>query len=74
MQHVKITATGNSAGIIRSPEVLTRPKVEKNDLLFRIETPERYRITLHDPVFEKQMNVARRIMKERRAVLHELAK
>ena len=38
------------------------------------ETPDGLRITTHNPEFEAQMRVAREIMKERRAVLHELAK
>ena len=63
MQHVKITAIGNSAGIILPKEVLARLKVDKGDTLFLVETPEGYRITPHDPVFEQQRAVARRIMK-----------
>ncbi|MEY2882451.1 MAG: hypothetical protein RL490_175 [Pseudomonadota bacterium] len=74
MQNLKITAIGNSAGIILPKEVLARLKVDKGDTLFLVETPDGYRITPHDPVFEEQMAVARRIMKERRAVLRELAK
>lgn len=75
MQMLKITTVGNSAGVILPKEVLARLKVDKGDNLFLIETPDgSYRITPHDPVFEEQMTAARRIMKERRAVLHELAK
>lgn len=74
MQNLKITAIGNSAGVILPKEVLARLKVDKGDTLFLVETPDGYRITPHDPVFEEQMQVARRIMKERRAVLRELAK
>ena len=74
MQTVKITAIGNSSGIILPKEVLGRLKVEKGDSLFLIETPEGYRITAHDPVFEAQMDAARAVMKKRRAALRELAK
>lgn len=74
MQNLKVTAIGNSAGVILPKEVLARLKVEKGDTLFLIETPDGYRITPHDPVFEAQMTAARAIMKERRAVLRELAK
>ena len=74
MQHLKITAVGNSAGVILPKEVLARLKVDKGDTLFLIETPDGYRITPHDPVFESQMQSARDIMKARRAVLRELAK
>ncbi len=38
------------------------------------QAPDGLRITTHNPEFEAQMRVARGIMKERRAVLHELAK
>ncbi len=74
MQHLKITAVGNSAGVILPKEVLARLKVDKGDTLFLIETPDGYRITPHDPEFEAQMAAARQLMKERRAVLRELAK
>ena len=71
---LKITTIGNSAGVILPKEVLARLKVDKGDTLFLIETPDGYRITPHDPVFEAQMAAARQVMKERRAVLRELAK
>jgi len=75
MHQVKISSIGNSAGVILPKDVLARLKANKGDTLYLIETPDGgYRITPHDPVFEEQMAVARRLMKERRAVLHELAK
>ena len=75
MHQMKINAIGNSAGVILPKDVLARLKVDKGDTLFLVETPDGgYRITPHDPVFEEQMTVARRLMKERRAVLRELAK
>lgn len=75
MQHLKITAVGNSAGVILPKEVLARLKVEKGDAVYLIETADGgYRLTPHDPEFEAQMIVARQVMKDRRAVLRELAK
>lgn len=75
MHQVKVSAIGNSAGVILPKDVLSRLKVDKGDTLFLVDLPDGgYRITPHDPVFEQQMLVARRIMKERRAVLHELAR
>jgi hypothetical protein len=38
------------------------------------ESPEGVRLTPFDPEFEQQMDAARKIMKSRRDVLHELAK
>ena len=46
----------------------------KGDELYLTESPDSLRITPHNPEFEAQMRVAREIMKERRAVLRELAK
>lgn len=60
MQHAKITAIGNSGGIILPREVLARLKVDRGDTLFLVETPEGYHIAPDDPVFEDQMAVARR--------------
>ena len=39
-----------------------------------VETPNGIELSPYDPEFERQMEVARRIMKENRAVLRELAK
>ncbi len=71
---LKLTQIGNSIGLILPKEVLARLKVEKGDELFITEAPDGYRITPHSPEFEAQMKMARKIMKERRAVLRELAK
>lgn len=74
MHQLKLTQIGNSVGVILPKDVLTRLKLEKGDTVFITETPEGYAITPHDPAFETQMEAAREIMKNRRAVLRELAK
>jgi hypothetical protein len=48
--------------------------MEKGDTLFISETPDGFTVSTSDPDFEAQMAVAERIMKERQAVLRELAK
>jgi putative addiction module antidote len=74
MHTLKLTQIGNSVGLILPKEVLVRLKLEKGDTVFLTDAPGGATITPHDPVFEDQMTLARQIMKERRAVLHELAK
>lgn len=74
MHTLKLTQIGNSVGVILPKEVLVRLKVEKGDLVYLTESPDGVRITPHDPAFETQMEVARQIMKKRRAALRELAK
>ena len=74
MHTLKLTQIGNSVGAIFPKELLARLRLEKGDEFYVTDTPEGLRITPHNPEFEAQMRVARDIMKERRAVLRELAK
>ena len=74
MVALKLKNIGNSVGVIIPKELLGKLGVGQGDTLYGIETPEGIRLSKSDPVFEEQMEVARRIMKERRAVLRELAK
>jgi putative addiction module antidote len=71
---LKVTTVGSSAGVVLPKEVLARLKIEKGDTLFLTEAPDGYRITPYDPDFERQMELARRVMRERRHVLRDLAK
>lgn len=74
MIELKLTAIGNSVGVVLPKEALARLKVAKGDTLYITETPDGYRLTPYSPAFEEQMTAARRIMKKRRAALRELAK
>lgn len=71
---LRLTSIGNSVGLILPRELLTKLGVQKGDTLYAIDTPDGVRLTTADADFEAQMTVARRIMKQRRAVLRELAK
>ncbi|EIC31407.1 AbrB/MazE/SpoVT family DNA-binding domain-containing protein [Methylomicrobium album] len=61
-------------GVVLPKEALDKLRLEKGDRVFLTESPEGFRLTPYDPEFEKQMTLARQIMKKRRDVLHELAK
>ena len=74
MSALKLTQIGNSVGVIFPKELLARLKLEKGDSLFVSEAANGFVLSTYDPEFEQQMTEARRIMKNRRAVLHELAK
>ena len=74
MSALKLTAIGNSVGLILPKDVLARLGVGKGDTLFAVETDGGLRLTTSDPDFEKQMEVARQVMKKRRTVLRALAK
>ena len=47
---------------------------KKGDEIYVTDSPDGMRMTAHNPAFESQMRAARDIMKNRRAVLRELAK
>ena len=70
----KLTTIGNSVGVVLPKEVLDKLHLAKGDTVYLTESPEGYRLTPYNPEIEKQMTLARRIMKKRRDVLHELAK
>ena len=74
MHTLKLTQIGNSVGAIFPKELLAQMRLEKGDEFYVSETPDGLRITVHNPEFEEQMRIGREIMKERRNVLHELAK
>jgi putative addiction module antidote len=74
MVKLKVTTIGSSAGIVLPKEVLSQLKVAKGDSVFLTDSPDGFRITPYDPTFERQMNLAQKIMRERRDVFRELAK
>jgi len=74
MIELKITAVGNSLGVVLPKEALSRMKLAKGDALYITETPDGYRLTPCKPDFANQMDAARKVMKKRRAALRELAK
>lgn len=72
---VEIKKIGNSSGIILSKDLLARMRVSVGDTLYATLTPDGgFRLTPHDPDFEKAMEVARRGMKRYHNALAELAK
>ena len=74
MHVLKLTQIGNSVGVILPKELLAKLGMAKGDTIYAVDQPDGVRLTVADPDFAQQMDVARRVMKERRAVLRELAK
>ena len=71
---LKVTQIGNSLGVVLPREILAELDLERGDKLFFTRSPDGYRVTKSDPEFERQMTLARDIMKKRHNVLRELAK
>ncbi len=74
MVKLKLTQVGSSTGLVLPKEVLTRLKVVKGDALYLTESPDGFRITPYDPEFEEDMAIARKVMRDNRDALRELAK
>lgn len=71
---LKVTAIGNSAGVIFPKELMARLRVAKGDALYAIELPDGIKLTPFDPKLAGQMEVAEQVMRKRRALLNKLAK
>ena len=74
MAELKLIGIGNSVGVVLPKDLLVKLGLQKGDTLHAVQVENGLRLTSAEPDFETQMEVARRIMKERRAVLRELAK
>jgi putative addiction module antidote len=74
MTALKLTQIGNSVGLILPKELLARLKLEKGDTVFVTEAANGVNLSPYDVGFETQMSAARKVMKDRRHVLRELAK
>lgn len=73
MLKVKVTAVGNSMGILLPKEVLAKMNAGKGDTLYLVEGPDGYSLTPYQQDFELQMDVATSVMKKYRNTLRELA-
>lgn len=71
---IKLVKIGNSTGVILPKELLDRIGVQQGDSLTIVPDGDGFLLKPHDPEFEKQMTVAREVMKRRKKALRELAK
>ena len=71
---LKIRKIGGAKGVILPKEALARLKVGEGDRIFLTEASDGFRVTAHDPEFERQMKAMRQAMKDWRPLLRELAK
>ncbi|HKT32381.1 MAG TPA: AbrB/MazE/SpoVT family DNA-binding domain-containing protein [Gammaproteobacteria bacterium] len=70
---LKVTTVGNSAGVILPKELLARLRLEKGDALYATELPDGIKLTPFDSKLAEQMEVAERVMRKRRTLLHKLS-
>lgn len=72
--NLKLTAIGNSLGVVLPRELLSKLRVEKGDVLYVIETSDGIELTPYDPELARQLEAADVVMKENRDVLRKLAR
>ena len=70
---LKLTAIGNSTGVILPKEILEKLRVSRGDELMVLETPDGITLTPFNPEFAAQMEIAEKIMRRRRNLLRKLA-
>lgn len=70
---LKITAIGNSFGIILPKDILEKLRVSKGDSVMAFETRNGIELSTHDSEVIHQMEVAERVMRKHRDVLRKLA-
>ena len=73
MPTLKLTAVGNSTGIILPKEILDRLRIQKGDSLYVMETPQGIELTPYNPEFAAQMDAAELVMRDDRDALRKLA-
>ena len=69
---LKLTAVGNSIGLILPKEILVRLRVGKGDALYVIETSGGIELTPYRPDFAQQLDVSEEVMRENRDVSKKL--
>ena len=70
---IKLTAIGNSTGVILPKELLARLRLAKGDALYATELPDGIKLTPFDPKLARQMEVAEKVMRKDRSVLRKLS-
>ncbi|MBF2014433.1 MAG: AbrB/MazE/SpoVT family DNA-binding domain-containing protein [Richelia sp. RM2_1_2] len=70
---IKVTAVGDSTGIILPKELLEKLGVGKGDTLYVTETPRGVELSSYNQEFAIQMDVAESVMREDHNVLRKLA-
>lgn len=74
MLKVKVTAIGNSMGVVLPKEALSKLRVEKGDVLYLVEGPDGFMLTPYRQDLDRQMEAAEKVMKKYRNALRRLAK
>ncbi|MDZ7749117.1 MAG: AbrB/MazE/SpoVT family DNA-binding domain-containing protein [Halofilum sp. (in: g-proteobacteria)] len=70
---LKLTAIGNSTGVVLPREILDRLRVGRGNELTVVETPDGVFLTPYDAELAAQLDAAEQVMREDRDLLRKLA-
>ena len=70
---LKLVQVGDEVGVVLPRELLDNLGAREGDTLDVTETPNGLLLSAGPEVFERQMGIARRIMREKRHILRRLA-
>lgn len=73
-ESLTIRAIGNSNGVVLPKELLDSLNLKQGDKLFVSKIADGFTLRAYDDAFAKQMDLAREVMRQDRAILRELAK
>ena len=73
MSSLKVTAIGNSLGVILPKELVAQLRVQKGDHLHVLVTPRGIELSPFDPALDEQLEVGRSVMRRYRSTLRKLA-
>jgi putative addiction module antidote len=73
MVELKLIPIGDDTGFVLPQELLAGLGVQAGDALCAVMTSDGLHITAGDAVFQRQMDVARRVMRDKRGILRRLA-
>jgi putative addiction module antidote len=74
MAAVKLIGIGDGVGVVLPRDMVEKLGLKEGDMLQAADRPDGVTLTVTDPEFEAQLEVARRVMRKRRVLLRELAK
>ena len=72
MSALKVTAIGNSLGVILPKELVAQLRVQKGDHLHVLVTPRGIELSPFDPALDEQLEVGRSVMRRYRSTLRKL--
>ena len=74
MSAIRVTAVGNSVGIILPKELVVRLRLARGDQLHVVETSRGIVLTPYDPALEVELKAGRSIARRYRSALRKLAR